>query len=176
LLIAFLLFTLNFNFKQDARINAEKNGFGTSDCASFISSRAEHVMTQEVHKTSGKTVIAVVDPAREGLHPDVIKAIRNSSVQRLVYVSCNPTASLVRDCAILCSPPTTKYKGLPFKPTFAQPGMKNWIKNLFRYYLLVLTFLIFFSSLVDMFPHTDHCELIMVLDRMTPIECNVSQR
>jgi len=80
-------------------------------------------MSQEIQKTSGKNVIAVVDPAREGLHPDVIRAIRNSSVQRLVYVSCNPTASLVRDCGMLCSPPTSKYRGLPFKPTFAQPGM-----------------------------------------------------
>ena len=115
-------FILNFIFEKDAEINAGKNGFGTSKCASFIAARAENVLTQEIQKSLGKSVIAVVDPAREGLHPDVIRAIRNSSIQRLVYVSCNPTGSLIRDSAILCSPPSTKYRGLPFKPTFAQPG------------------------------------------------------
>lgn len=117
--------TLNFIVKKDARVNAEKNGFDSSNCASFISSRAEHVMIQEVQRSSRKPTIAVVDPAREGLHPDVIRAIRNSSIQRLVYVSCNPTGSLVKDCAILCSPQTSKYHELPFKPTFAQPGKDN---------------------------------------------------
>jgi tRNA (uracil-5-)-methyltransferase len=79
-------------------------------------------MIQEVQKSMGKPVIAVVDPARDGLHPEVVRAIRNSSVQRLIYVSCNPTGSLIKDCSMLCSPPTTKYRGLPFKPTSAQPG------------------------------------------------------
>jgi tRNA (uracil-5-)-methyltransferase len=40
----------------------------------------------------------IVDPPRSGLHPNVIRAIRNcGAIKRLVYVSCNPTGSFVRD-------------------------------------------------------------------------------
>ena len=92
-----------------------------------------------------RSIVAIVDPAREGLHPDVIKALRSTKeIQRLVYVSCNPTGSLVKDTALLCCPATKKYRGLPFKPTRAQP--------------------------VDMFPLTPHCEMVMTFDRMTAEE------
>mmetsp|Transcript_7924 Transcript_7924/g.13976 ORF Transcript_7924/g.13976 Transcript_7924/m.13976 type:complete len:112 (-) Transcript_7924:61-396(-) len=94
---------------------------------------------------SSKPIVAVVDPARDGLHPVVIRTLRaNEGIQRLVYVSCNPTATLVRDAAMLCSPPTKKYPGRPFKPTLSQP--------------------------VDMFPLTKHCEMVMTFDRMSEEE------
>jgi len=51
---------------------------------------------------------------------------------------------LVNDAVILCSPATNKFKVLPFKITSAQP--------------------------VDMFPLTDHCEMVMVFDRMSEAE------
>ena len=87
----------------------------------------------------------VVDPAREGLHADVVKAIRaNQRITRLVYVSCNPTVSLVRDAALFCSPPTKRYTGRPFRITSAQP--------------------------VDMFPLTNHCEMVMTFDRLSENE------
>ena len=87
----------------------------------------------------------MVDPAREGLHADVVKAIRsNQRISRLVYVSCNPTATLVRDAALFCSPPTKRYTGRPFRITSAQP--------------------------VDMFPLTNHCEMVMTFDRLTEEE------
>jgi tRNA (uracil-5-)-methyltransferase len=113
-----------------------------------VASRAEVAMKKEVQNVARDTpLVAVVDPARDGLHQDVIKALRNEfSLQRIVYVSCNPTGSLVKDAALLCSPCTKKYRGLPFKITSAQP--------------------------VDMFPHTDHCEMVMVFDRMTQEECD----
>jgi len=127
----------------------------------FVASRAELVMSQELsklHKQKKKNaekeeekdevrrerlVVAVVDPAREGLHGDVCRAIRmrDGLIQRLVYVSCNPTGSLVRDVQVLCGPPTKRYPGKAFRPKLAQP--------------------------VDMFPLTDHCEMVMVFDRVT---------
>lgn len=134
---------------RDAVINAERNGYlpGEDEFTRFIASRAELVMGKEIHKVKkGTPMVAVVDPAREGLHQDVIKALRNQGeLERIVYVSCNPTGSLVKDATLLCSPSTKKYKGLPFKITAAQP--------------------------VDMFPLTDHCEMVMVFDRMTEQEC-----
>ncbi len=133
---------------KDAIINAEKNGYaGADDVARFVASRAELVMSDVVRKADRNCpMVAVVDPAREGLHQDVIKALRNQpELQRIVYVSCNPTGSLVKDAGLLCTPQTKKYRGLPFKITAAQP--------------------------VDMFPLTNHCEMVMVFDRMTEEEC-----
>lgn len=132
---------------RDAVINAEKNGYKASDgCTKFVASRAEKVMYNEI-KSVGRDVpiVAIVDPAREGLHQDVCKALRNrKGINRIIYVSCNPTGSLVKDAGILCSPSTKKYTGRPFKITSAQP--------------------------VDMFPLTDHCEMVMVFDRMSAEE------
>lgn len=135
--------------------------------AQFIASRAEKVLqkelwklgcTQTVHnaKTSAPNydhdstkppprVLAVVDPAREGLHGDVIRTLRSTpQITRLVYVSCNPTGSLINDATLLCSPSTKRYPGCPFRITSAQP--------------------------VDMFPMTKHVEMVMVFDRMSPEE------
>lgn len=129
----------------DAVINAKRNGFNDHETR-FVSSRAELVMQNEIHNADNdKYIVAVVDPAREGLHQDVIRALRSQKrLQRLVYVSCNPMGSLIKDAGLLCCPETKKYKGLPFKITFAQP--------------------------VDMFPQTEHCEMVMVFDRMTTEE------
>jgi tRNA/tmRNA/rRNA uracil-C5-methylase (TrmA/RlmC/RlmD family) len=74
------------------------------------------------------------------MHIDCLKAIRNCSrIDRLVYVSCNPTKSLVRDCVTLCGPGSKKLFGAPFKPVEATP--------------------------VDLFPYTPHCEMLLVLER-----------
>ena len=43
--------------------------------------------------------MAVVDPPRKGLDSNVIKTITDSSLQRLIYVSCNPQ-SLARDITL----------------------------------------------------------------------------
>ena len=141
---------------EDALANAKRNGFGDGENKGktrFVASRAELVMARELRRINDargddrppRSIVAVVDPARDGLHPDVIKAIRSTKeIRRLVYVSCNPTGSLVKDTTILCCPATKKYRGLPFKPTKAQP--------------------------VDMFPLTPHCEMVMTFDRMTTEE------
>ena len=128
----------------DAHANAKLNGL--EDKVRFIASKAETVMSHETNKLKNRgadhSVVAVVDPAREGLHQDVIRSIRmTENIQRLIYVSCNPTGSLIQDAAILCAPPSKRFKGRAFRPSFAQP--------------------------VDMFPLSDHCEMVMVFDRMT---------
>lgn len=132
---------------KDAWINAKKNGYSEDDdIVSFVASRAESVMQSEIQKAGNCPMVAIVDPARDGLHHDVIRALRNAhNIERIIYVSCNPTGSLIQDGALLCSPPTKRYPGLPFKPTSAQP--------------------------CDMFPLTPHCELVIVFDRMSKEEC-----
>jgi tRNA (uracil-5-)-methyltransferase len=132
---------------EDAKANAELNGFGSSGDSKkttrFIAARAEQVLAKEIAKakSSGLKFVAVVDPAREGLHADVVKTLRqNERIDRIVYVSCNPTATLVRDAALLCGPPTKRYPGRAFKVESAAP--------------------------VDMFPLTNHCEMVMTFDRI----------
>lgn len=133
---------------KDAIANVARNDFPlTGGVAEFVASRAEAVMSTEIKKVGNRPIVAVVDPSREGLHQDVCRALRNEiKIQRIVYVSCNPTGSLVKDTAMLCGPQTKKYTGLPFKPASARP--------------------------VDMFPLTHHCELVVVFDRMTQDECD----
>lgn len=100
----------------DAKINAGKNGYTTDNADTnnnesltrFIASPAEKVLAEEMKLIPNNTpVVAVVDPARDGLHGTVVQTIRkNEKIERLVYVSCNPTGTLVRDAAMLCAPPT----------------------------------------------------------------------
>lgn len=133
---------------EDAKANAVLNGYTDKDGQTkFVASRAELVLNKEIRALTRDPanadipIIAIVDPAREGLHGDVVKALRNCDrIDRLVYVSCNPTGSLVKDASLLCGPPTKKYGGVPFQPTGATP--------------------------VDMFPMTNHCEMVVTFDRL----------
>lgn len=34
--------------------------------------------------------VAVLDPPRSGAHPSVLTALRKSTLQTLIYISCNP--------------------------------------------------------------------------------------
>jgi tRNA (uracil-5-)-methyltransferase len=121
---------------RDAERNAALNGFGGGgnegaeeterERVRFIAARAEEVLAKEISKARegfpGMEFVSVVDPAREGLHADVCRTLRsNGKIRRIVYVSCNPTGTLVRDAALLCAPPTKRYSGRPFKVTSATP-------------------------------------------------------
>ena len=86
-------------------------------------------------------IVAIADPPRAGLHRNVLLALRKESyVRRLVYVSCNPD-TMAADCAELCKPqgPDGKSGGVPFTPVKAMA--------------------------VDLFPHTRHCEAVVLLER-----------
>ena len=129
---------------DDAEANAILNGVKN---VSFINSKAEDVMKDLLHKKREESekhlnrVVAIVDPPRAGLHHQVLRALRACPpVERIVYVSCNPAVSLVRDAVTLCGPSTKSLQGQAFEPVHAVP--------------------------VDMFPHTPHCEMIIVFDRV----------
>jgi len=69
----------------------------------------------------------------------VIKAIRGiSALNRIIYVACD-AALATKNFVDLCRGTSNQWLEKPFKPVFAQP--------------------------VDMFPHTKHCELIVVFER-----------
>lgn len=76
------------------------------------------------------------------MHVDCLRAIRNCpAIERLVYVSCNPTKSFINDASLLCGPVSKKFTGVPFYPSRAIP--------------------------VDLFPMTPHCEMLVVFERLS---------
>lgn len=81
---------------EDAKRNAQANGIQN---AAFYCGLAETVLPQLVHSGMRPDAI-VIDPPRKGCDPEVLSAIAESGVERLVYVSCNP-ATLARDAKTL---------------------------------------------------------------------------
>uniref|UniRef100_A0A1E1X515 tRNA (uracil(54)-C(5))-methyltransferase n=1 Tax=Amblyomma aureolatum TaxID=187763 RepID=A0A1E1X515_9ACAR len=124
---------------QNAKHNAELNGIKN---ASFVQGKAEDVI-QDVIRTVGdcKEIVAIVDPPRQGLHNKVLRPLRaTASIKKLVYVSCNPEGAL-QNFLDLARAASNNYRGDPFVLTRAVP--------------------------VDMFPHTPHCELVLLMERLS---------
>lgn len=122
---------------DDAKVNAESNGITNTK---YICGKAEDVLNTVTHdiKESEK-VIGIVDPPRAGIHQRVIHAIRRcEGMRRLVFLSCNPYAAW-GNFVDLCRPVSIRYKGTPFRLTKVVP--------------------------VDLFPHTKHCELVLLFQR-----------
>lgn len=125
---------------EDARWNAAFNGI--SNCE-FHSGKAEAVIPALLSSwEDARPLVAVVNPSRAGIHHRVVKAIRSCrAIRRLLYISCKPEGEAMRNFLELCCPPDPRKKleGEPFAPALAVP--------------------------VDMFPHTAHCELVLLLTR-----------
>ncbi|XP_049455908.1 tRNA (uracil-5-)-methyltransferase homolog B isoform X1 [Epinephelus fuscoguttatus] len=127
---------------EDARHNAALNN--VQNCE-FIPGKAEVVLPglmSQLSSAGGGPVAAVVNPSRAGLHHRVVRALRNQpAIRRLVYVSCKPDGEAMRNFRELCCAPDLQKKltGEAFSPTLAVP--------------------------VDMFPHTPHCEVVLLFER-----------
>jgi 23S rRNA (uracil1939-C5)-methyltransferase len=83
----------------DAITNAKVNEI---DNARFFAGDVRLAL-RELHQTAGSPDVLVVDPPRAGLSQKVVRRIIETSPERIVYVSCNPTtlapnaAQLVQD-------------------------------------------------------------------------------
>ena len=82
---------------KDAKENAAENGI---ENAAFFHGDMQKVLNEEFISTNGKPDVIITDPPRAGMHPDVIKTIVNTDVDRIVYVSCNP-ATQARDVELM---------------------------------------------------------------------------
>ena len=125
---------------KDAQLNARSNGFERG-FARFVSGKAEETISRVLREevAEGDFVVAIVDPPRCGLHKDICAALRQQqSIARVVYVSCN-AASCVADALRFCKTCSKKCVGMPFRPVG------------------VLA--------VDLFPHTEHVEMLMLMQR-----------
>ena len=123
----------------DARANAERNGVKN---ATYIAGRAEETtrrLLESLTEAERSSLVAIVDPPRAGLHHEVCKALRAClPLNRLIFVACH-APSFVSNAVPLCRPTSTSFQGLPFVPTRAHA--------------------------LDLFPHTPHCELIVLMER-----------
>ncbi|KAI6230180.1 RRM domain-containing protein [Aphelenchoides fujianensis] len=129
---------------EDARLNAEENGFTKENCR-YIEGPAEVVFrnlndyVQYDLKMRDPELIGVLDPPRNGVSDKVIISCRRlESIKRIIYVSCDPSAA-TKNLVDLCRATSNKYEGEPFRLATIQP--------------------------VDIFPYTNHIEWVVKLER-----------
>lgn len=123
---------------EDAKLNAELNEIKNIQ---FKCAKVESVIREVINSIpEGVPIIVVLDPPRSGVHSDVIKTIRSSPrIDRVIFVACNPNA-VVGNLVDFSRPTSKAFAGLPFTLIKAVP--------------------------VDMFPQTEHCELVLQFDRI----------
>ncbi|CAG8630848.1 7865_t:CDS:10, partial [Paraglomus brasilianum] len=119
---------------EDAKFNAELNGLKNVD---FIAGKVEDNI--DVFRRENESVVAILDPPRAGVHPSVIKAVRNcDALKRVLFIACDAEAAM-NNFISLCRPQSNQWTGKPFYPKRAVA--------------------------VDLFPHTNHCELLIAFER-----------
>lgn len=130
---------------EDAKFNATANGIknayyyvGKAE-DTLSAALADHVNSLTAAEQADHIVTAIVDPPRSGLHADVVRLLRRCPrIDRIVYVSCNPK-TLMENLQRFVQPTSKRWVGAPFTAVKAVP--------------------------VDMFPHTTHCEMVVLLER-----------
>ncbi|GAB2285099.1 hypothetical protein Dimus_019553 [Dionaea muscipula] len=115
---------------------------------------------------SYKNVVAIVDPPRGGLHPTVIKTLRTHPwLRRLVYISCNPE-TLVANAIELCTPSADKNeRGNKRNHGWRNMGSAGLARQRAKSMPKSEPFVPIKAMAVDLFPHTPHCEMVMLLER-----------
>lgn len=82
---------------EDAIENARLNNI---DNASFFVGDVRLILNSDFVEKNGKPDVLVTDPPRAGMHEDVVNALLEAEVPKIVYVSCNP-ATQARDVALM---------------------------------------------------------------------------
>ena len=81
------------NAKENAELNNITNcDFFTADIKDFLKSQNKELNFNKL----------VLDPPRSGLHPDISEILSDSSFEKILYISCNPSTQ-ARDIATICS-------------------------------------------------------------------------
>jgi 23S rRNA (uracil1939-C5)-methyltransferase len=81
---------------QDGIQNARRNHVSNVE---FINAKVEDFAV-DFHDRKQKADTIIVDPPRDGMHPDACRLIQEFEAGEIIYVSCNPS-TLVRDLQIL---------------------------------------------------------------------------
>lgn len=93
---------------EDARKSALQNGLTNTQ---FFVGDMRWVLNQDFVIQNGMPDVVITDPPRDGMHPDVVKALLQMAPPRIVYVSCN-SATQARDLQLM----KEKYKILAVQP------------------------------------------------------------
>ncbi|EDQ91004.1 uncharacterized protein MONBRDRAFT_15473 [Monosiga brevicollis MX1] len=127
---------------EDAKHNAELNGL--TNC-SYFAGRAEKTMPEVAARVQEERVVGIVDPPRCGLRNEFARALMHGSdlILRLVYVACNFKASHT-NIVDLCRKTSKRWQGDPFQLVRVRA--------------------------VDLFPHTPHMEVVLLLLRGAALE------
>ncbi|CAL0329085.1 unnamed protein product [Lupinus luteus] len=138
-----------------------ENGEKATHCSENVTAENGKSSSQQF-----KNVVAIVDPPRAGLHPTVIKALRtHPGLRRLVYISCNPE-SLVANAIELCTPSPEKIeKGNKGNRGWRNMSSAGLARHRSKSMPISEAFKPVKAMAVDLFPHTPHCELVMLLER-----------
>lgn len=129
---------------EDAKHNAKENNIKNSRFAVGNADDLIMSMVKQAFVRDHESIVAIVDPPRAGLNTKSIQQLRNSKkIERLVYVSCSPR-QVVKNFVDLCKNSTKVMKGVPFEPKIARA--------------------------VDLFPNTNHCELVVLFERKKVVE------
>ncbi|PXF43330.1 tRNA (uracil-5-)-methyltransferase-like [Gracilariopsis chorda] len=128
---------MNESAVEDAVNNARLNGIQN---ATFIRGKVEHRIHDAIKEVPGdKDCVAILDPPRAGLPMNVVAAVRGMrSVKRIVYVACEPN-NFWKNALGFLRPRSKAFRLEPFRPVKAYG--------------------------IDLFPHTDHGELAVLLER-----------
>jgi 23S rRNA (uracil1939-C5)-methyltransferase len=82
---------------ENARFNARENSV---DNVKFVAGDMKDTFNDEFMIQNGRPDCVITDPPRSGMHPDVVEQLCGLEVNRLVYVSCNPS-TMARDLKIM---------------------------------------------------------------------------
>ncbi len=80
---------------QQAKHNAKINDITN---ATFLAAKVEDVLPEVLENNTFDTII--IDPPRVGMHPKALEYVKDLPIQKLVYISCNPS-TLERDVQAL---------------------------------------------------------------------------
>lgn len=93
----------NLNHSNDATVTTATKEIANRASASILKRRTSSSAPSSSLPTMQSQDIIIINPPRRGCHPDLLTKISQSSVQTLIYISCNPQ-SLVRDLKTLVTP------------------------------------------------------------------------
>lgn len=160
------------NAEESSGLNTEESSshdleYGREETENQIEKGPSENGNRKTMRQQFKNVVCIVDPPRVGLHPVVIKALRtHPRIRRLVYISCNPE-SLMANAIELCTPSSADMmeKGQKNNRGWRNMSSAGLARHRAKSMPNSEPFQPVKAMAVDLFPHTPHCEMVMLLER-----------
>ncbi|XP_055299211.1 tRNA (uracil-5-)-methyltransferase homolog A [Sitodiplosis mosellana] len=126
---------------NDAKFNAQENGIENSK---FYAGNCDDYIHSLVYEAENENLLAIIDPPRAGIQTKSKEALRNArGLNRFIYIACAPKAAM-QNWIDFSRPCSKTLKGEPFV-----------LKE---------------AAAVDMFPHTEHIEMVLLFERLVRVQ------